>query len=286
MQVFTLIKPLQEALKAVKTTETIGFVPTMGALHEGHLSLIKVAKKKSDRVVVSIFVNPTQFDKKEDLDNYPITLQNDMELLQSVGCDFLFVPSVDEMYPKDVQAENYQFEGLEKVMEGAHRTGHFDGVGTIVKNLFDIVQPQFAFFGEKDFQQLQIIRKLVAIKKLDVVIIGVPIYREPDGLAMSSRNARLTDSFRKEAPFIYQTLQKAKEYFGMNNALSTVEWVEETFKKHPSLKLEYFSIADEQNLIPVTDNKKVNFTDSSKKYRAFIAVYAGKIRLIDNIALY
>ena len=280
MQVFTTINSLQWALNIARTSHSIGFVPTMGALHEGHMSLVKSARKRSDKVVVSIFVNPTQFDKQEDLTNYPSTLQKDIELLENKACDFLFIPSVKEMYAENIKAKSFNFDGLDQVMEGAHRQGHFNGVGTVVKHLFEIVQPNFAFFGEKDFQQLQIIRKMVEKEKLSLQIIGVPIFRESDGLAMSSRNARLTDSFRKEAPFIYETLQKAKVFFGMNSALDTIEWVEDVFSKHPTLKLEYFSIANEKDL------KKATSTNVNKKYRAFIAVFAGKIRLIDNIALY
>jgi len=285
MQVFTTIKSLQDALKTIATNHNIGFVPTMGALHEGHMSLLKEAKKKTDKVVVSIFVNPTQFDKQEDLTNYPTTIQADIKLLQNEKCDFLFIPSVAEMYADKVTAQNFEFDGLDKVMEGAHRKGHFDGVGTIVKQLFEIVNPDTAFFGEKDFQQLQIIKKMVEKEKMKVQIIGVPIFREKDGLAMSSRNARLTASYRKEALFIYQTLQKAKIYFGMNSAFKTIEWVEEAFNNHPNLQLEYFNIATESNL--KTIKKEIDSSKhSTEKYRAFIAVFAGKIRLIDNIALY
>lgn len=288
MQLFTTIKTLQEALKNIALTQTIGFVPTMGALHEGHLSLVKNAKKTADKVIVSIFVNPTQFDKEEDLINYPSTFQKDITLLQKEACDFVFIPSAKEMYSDSIKAQEFDFDGLDKVMEGAHRKGHFNGVGTIVKRLFNIVQPDFAFFGEKDFQQLQIIKKLVEKEGLNVKIIPVPIYREKDGLAMSSRNARLTDVYRKEAPFIYQTLQKAKTIFGINNAVKTIEWVEAAFKKHPILELEYFSIANEATLLPIpTSSKKyTKEIKSNQKYRGFIAVFAGDIRLIDNIALY
>lgn len=288
MQIYTTAKELKEALKISRKNQTIGFVPTMGALHVGHLSLVKSAKKITDKVIVSIFVNPTQFDRKEDLINYPSTLKEDKKLLQNEHCDILFIPTVHEMYKESVEAQNYYFDGLEEVMEGAHRDGHFDGVGTIVKRFFEIVKPDFAFFGEKDFQQLQIIRKLVEKENIKIKIIGCPIYREEDGLAMSSRNARLTKDNRKEAPFIFQTLQKAKKKFGINNAMETMKWVEEVFKKHKILKLEYFTIADEESLLPIKTNntKTIKKIDANKKYRAFIAVFAGDIRLIDNIALY
>ena len=284
MQVFTTIKTIQEALLKLKKEQIIGFVPTMGALHKGHLSLIKNAKKKVDIVVVSIFVNPTQFDNKEDLDNYPLTLQEDIQSLQQEKCDFLFIPTVKEMYTEGTQTKSYIFDGLEHVMEGAHRVGHFDGVGTIVAHLLEIVKPHFSFFGEKDFQQLQIIRKLVEKEQIDTIIVGVPIYREADGLAMSSRNVRLTEAYRKDAPFIYKTLQKAKDMYPKKGINKTIKWVEDSFEKHPALRLEYFSIAREDNLKPVLndDTKPKTIT----KYRGFIAVFAGHIRLIDNIAFY
>ncbi len=251
----------------------------MGALHEGHLSLVKAAQKQCDIVVVSIFVNPTQFDRKEDLDHYPSTIEQDKALLKAIDCDVVFIPNVKEMYNTNVKATDYDFDGLDKVMEGAHRRGHFDGVGTIVKKLFDIVAPDYAFFGEKDFQQLQIIRKLVNICQIPVTIVGVPIYRADDGLAMSSRNVRLTPEHRQAAPFIYQTLQEAQQRFKTSSPQEVIDGVYQVFEQHPLLTLEYFSIADENTLLPVKTK------ENGKHYRGFIAVFAGKIRLIDNIAL-
>jgi pantoate--beta-alanine ligase len=280
MRVYTSKKSLQTALANFSMDKKIGFIPTMGALHQGHLSLVAEAKKTTDKVVVSIFVNPTQFDKKEDLINYPTTIDNDLDLLKNIGCDFVFIPSTKEMYEQNIQSQSFDFDQLDKVMEGAHRKGHFDGVGTIVKRLFEIVKPNYAFFGEKDFQQLQIIKKMVKKEHLPVTIISVPIYRESDGLAMSSRNARLSKAHREAAPFIYKTLKTAKELFGIKNAVEVTEWVAKEFQKHPLLKLEYFTIADETSLKPIQKYK------STQKYRAFIAVFAGSIRLIDNIALY
>ena len=280
MRIYKTKKFLQKRLKLLKSNKKIiGFVPTMGALHQGHLSLVKAAQKQCDIVIVSIFVNPTQFDRKEDLDNYPSTIEQDTRLLKQVGCDVVFIPNVKEMYAQNITAKDYDFDGLDKVMEGAHRQGHFDGVGTIVKKLFDIVQPDYAFFGEKDFQQLQIIKKLVEIHRLPLKIIGVPIYREDDGLAMSSRNVRLTPENRQAAPFIYQTLQGAQQLFKTQKPKEVINWVYEQFAQHPLLKLEYFSIADESNLLPLETKEK------GHKYRGFIAVFAGNIRLIDNIAL-
>lgn len=288
MQLFTTISSLQEALKMLSKSQAVGFVPTMGALHEGHLSLVRIAKKNTDKVVASIFVNPTQFDKKEDLINYPSTIKEDIRLLQKEKCDFLFVPNVEEMYRDTIKSQKFDFDGLDTVMEGAHRKGHFNGVGTIVERLLEIVNPVAAFFGEKDFQQLQIIRKLVAKEKMDIRIVGCPIYREADGLAMSSRNTRLTTSFRKEAPYIYKTLREAKELFDIENASEMIDWVKDAFENHPSLKLEYFTIANEANLLTIEENriKKTKVENSDERYRAFIAVFAGDIRLIDNIALH
>lgn len=278
--VFKKKKELQVFLSSKKSeNKTIGFVPTMGALHRGHLSLIKKSKKKNDTTVVSVFVNPTQFDNAEDLKKYPKTLQKDILLLQSVHCDVLFAPSVDEIYKGNIVSESFDFDGLEHQMEGQFRKGHFNGVGTIVKALFNIVQPNNAYFGKKDYQQLQIIKKMVKKQNIPVVIKGCKIFREEDGLAMSSRNIRLTKEQRKAAPFIYSTLQQARKKFGTKSVAEITNWVKKQFAEHPLLDLEYFTIAETKTLEAVTEIKK------SKKYRAFIAVYAGKIRLIDNIGL-
>ncbi|MDP5093903.1 MAG: pantoate--beta-alanine ligase [Polaribacter sp.] len=267
---------LEESKKNIKS---IGFVPTMGALHHGHLFLIEQAKKKNDLVVASIFVNPTQFNNQEDLDNYPKTLEKDIELLESVSCDVLFVPTVKEIYHENVVSDKFDFDGLENEMEGKFRAGHFNGVGTIVKTLFEIVTPNNAYFGEKDFQQLQIIKKLVVKNQLPISIKGCAIFRENDGLAMSSRNARLTTEQRNVAPLIYKVLKKVKKKFQEETFEEIAEWVENQFKNHPFLQLEYFTIADEKSL------KSINIKEIDTKYRAFIAVFAGNIRLIDNIQL-
>jgi pantoate--beta-alanine ligase len=280
MNVFTEKKALKVYLSGLKDqNKTIGFVPTMGALHQGHLSLIKEAKIKNDFVVVSIFVNPTQFDKQEDLIKYPKTIENDIRLLESVSCDMLFNPTVKEIYNEKVVSENFNFDGLEHQMEGAFRDGHFDGVGTVVKALFEIVAPNKAYFGQKDFQQLQIIKKMVKKHRLNVKIKGCAIFREDDGLAMSSRNIRLTKEQRSAAPFIYKILKKVRKKYGTENAIKVTEWVSDQFKEHDFLKLEYFTIAEEKTL------KTLKNKESSKKKRAFIAVFAGEIRLIDNIRL-
>lgn len=279
MFVFNNIKNLQEHLSSVNDDKSVGFVPTMGALHEGHLSLIKKAQEKSDLVVVSIFVNPTQFDKPEDLVKYPRTLENDLKLLESVNCSVVFTPTANEIYGDTVQSKSFTFDGLEHQMEGKFRDGHFDGVGTIVKRLFEIVKPTNGYFGEKDFQQLQIIKKMVEKHSIPVNIVGCEIYREDDGLAMSSRNTRLSNEHRLAAPFIYKTIKKARKKFKKESAEKVINWVKKKFKKHPLLELEYFEIANEKTL------KTLRKKDDDKKYRAFVAVFAGEIRLIDNIKL-
>ncbi|HHC78984.1 MAG TPA: pantoate--beta-alanine ligase [Flavobacteriia bacterium] len=279
MKVFYKKELLQEHLAEITIRASIGFIPTMGALHKGHLSLIEKANNENDISVVSIFVNPTQFDKKEDLRSYPRTIEEDLALLQTIKCDVVFVPSVSEIYDDNINALHFDFDGLEFEMEGKHRKGHFDGVGTIVKRFFEIVKPLKAYFGEKDFQQLQIIKKLVEKYRIPVQIIGCEIYREPDGLAMSSRNVRLTKAQRKEAPFIYKTLMKAKEKLKKDSIQTVIEWVEGEFKKNAVLQLEYFEIAHSKTLKPVRRKSK------KASYRGFIAAFAGDIRLIDNIAL-
>ena len=279
MLVFAKIKSVQQKIKSLKKGTTIGFVPTMGALHQGHLSLIEQAQRENDIVVVSIFVNPTQFDKKEDLINYPKTIDTDLSLLKSIFCDLVFTPTAKEIYSNNIESTSFCFDGLEHQMEGKFRDGHFDGVGTIVKRLFEIVKPDKAYFGEKDFQQLQIIKKMVQKSHLPVKVIACPIYREDDGLAMSSRNERLTKEHRAVAPFIYKTVKQAKIEFATKNVLEVMAWVKNEFKKQPLLKLEYFEIADEDTLLSIENRNE------KQKYRAFIAVFAGEIRLIDNISL-
>lgn len=279
MLVLAKIKSVQQKMASLKKGTIIGIVPTMGALHQGHLSLIKKAQKENDLVVVSIFVNPTQFDKQEDLINYPKSLDNDLSLLKSIRCDIVFTPTSQEIYAHNIQSQAFNFDGLEHQMEGKFRVGHFDGVGTIVKRLFEIVKPHKAYFGEKDFQQLQIIRKMVQKQRLPVKIVACEIYREKDGLAMSSRNTRMKKVHRKAAPFIYKTLRKVKNDFATNKATELIQWVTQEFKKQPLLTLEYFEIADEKTLQTIQEETP------KKKYRAFIAVFAGNIRLIDNISL-
>ena len=261
--------------------KSIGFVPTMGALHKGHLSLVDFGFEKDNVIVVSIFVNPTQFNKEEDLVKYPRTLDRDITLLKTIskGEVIIYSPSVEDIYSNNVNADHFKFDGLEHEMEGAFRPGHFDGVGTIIKRFLEIIKPDHAYFGEKDFQQLMIVKKLVELYNIPTKIVGCPIYRAEDGLAMSSRNERLTSEHRSAAPFIYKTLKTAKKKFGTKSAKQVTEWVAKEFKSSQLLELEYFLIADVNTLKPLQRKSK------QKTYRAFIAVYAGGIRLIDNIAL-
>jgi pantoate--beta-alanine ligase len=281
MNIFSEIKQIQKFIAQLKLkNQTIGFVPTMGALHEGHLSLVAQALANNDVAVVSVFVNPTQFDNAEDLKKYPRTLEKDADLLKTLSKDIIiYAPSVAAIYENNVIAQHFSFDGLEHEMEGRFRDGHFDGVGTIVKRLFEIVMPDNAYFGEKDFQQLAIIKKLVEKYHIPVKITGCKIHRESNGLAMSSRNTRLKPAYQTAAPFIYKTLQTAKDKFGTKSANKVTEWVYNEFAKHDLLKLEYFIIADVKTL------KTVKRKSKTKNYRAFIAVYADDIRLIDNIAL-
>jgi pantoate--beta-alanine ligase len=244
------------------------------------MALVKRALKENDQVVVSIFVNPTQFDNAEDLKKYPKTIQADTALLGRISDDIIiFAPSIKEIYSTQVHSNSYDFDGLDKVMEGAYREGHFNGVGTIVEALLRLVKPDKAYFGEKDFQQLQIVRKLVKNRHIPVEIIGCPIVREPNGLALSSRNTRLSEQLRDEAAFIYHALRMAKDKFGTESANQVTEWVKGQFKRRPQFSLEYIEIADETTLKPIRRKQK------NKKYRAFVAVYVGDVRLIDNIAL-
>ncbi len=282
MCIYSKKQQIAEAINMLKAkNQTLGLVPTMGALHKGHLALVETALNNNDMIVVSIFVNPTQFDNKNDLQKYPRTLDNDVKLLKSISATriLVYAPTVSDVYGKKAKSENFDFDGLEFEMEGKFRPGHFNGVGTIVKRLFEIIKPETAYFGEKDFQQLQIIKKMVENHHIPVTVVPCPIYREASGLAMSSRNTRLKPEYLKAAPFIYKTLTTAKMYFGTKSASKVTEWVEHQFAQHELLRLEYFTIADIATL------KTVKRKAKTKQYRAFIAVYADDIRLIDNIAL-
>ncbi|MEZ4779922.1 MAG: pantoate--beta-alanine ligase [Flavobacteriaceae bacterium] len=264
----------------ISQRKNIGLVPTMGALHKGHLSLVKKALKMNDLVVVSIFVNPTQFDNSKDLKKYPRTLEEDVTLLKTLkGTIFIYAPEASDLYGTEVVSKKYHFGGLEKQMEGKFRKGHFDGVGTVLNLLFRAVMPTHAYFGEKDFQQLQIVKKLIEIEKLPITIVGCPIEREPHGLAMSSRNKRLSETQFKEASLIHKILKEIQENFDQASIAKLHKMVEKQFSKNTWLTLEYFEIAAIKNLKPAQRKIKGN------TYRAFIAAFAGEVRLIDNIAL-
>lgn len=279
MEVLNSINSVHNLIVELKKTgKTIGFVPTMGALHQGHISLVEQSIKENDFTIVSIFINPTQFNNSEDLEKYPITTDNDIHLLKTHGADAVYFPKVEDIYPNGLMSEHYQFNGLEMQMEGKFRPGHFDGVATVVRRFFEIIQPLNAYFGEKDFQQLRIVQELVETFHLPIQIVPVPIKREKDGLAMSSRNVRLTESQRNEAPIIYQILLKAKEYLKNHSIEQTKKFVEAQFK-NSSFELEYFEIANQESLNPAIEKLE------SHKLRAFIAVYADEIRLIDNLDL-
>lgn len=281
MQIYKEKRTLVELIKTFKKEgHGIGFVPTMGALHQGHISLVKQALASCNKVVASIFVNPTQFDNPSDLEKYPRTLEEDISLLKNLDDNIIiFSPNPSEIYGKEVSREHFSFDGLEYEMEGKYREGHFDGVGTVIKKLFEVVHPDKAFFGEKDFQQLQIIRKLAEQNHWNTEIIGCPIDRENNGLARSSRNERLSLEERQNAAFIYETLQQVKKEFGTKSVSEVTSRVKHQFEKNSNLKLEYFEIANEATL------KSIQEPENGMKYRAFIAAYSGDIRLIDNIAL-
>ncbi|MGX9986544.1 pantoate--beta-alanine ligase [Soonwooa purpurea] len=263
-----------------KQNKNIGFAPTMGALHNGHLSLYKVARENNDIVISSIFVNPTQFNNLEDLEKYPRTIAHDIEKLKnSELVDAVYIPTVNDIYPNGLASKQYNFNGLENEMEGAARPGHFDGVGTVIEALFGQIQPDDAYFGEKDYQQLKIIETLVKNLKLSVKIHGVAIHRQEDGLAMSSRNARLNNEEKNASTIIYKTLKQVNDWFRVISIPEIKERVVEIFEKQDNMELEYFLIADEENL------KETDFFYKDKNYRAFIVVNVGKVRLIDNIHL-
>jgi len=275
---FDSIKPLKAFLKE-NANKSIGFVPTMGALHKGHLALIENAKSLCDIVICSIFVNPKQFNKKADLINYPNTIERDLINLKAVECDVVFIPSVEEIYPKDLEEKTYDFGNLAIEMEGRHRPGHFNGVGQVIDRFFEIINPDYAFFGEKDFQQLAIVKSLVNQKKSNVKILGCPTVREDSGLAMSSRNERLTNEEKLAASKIYDCLL----YVSKNKANYSVEDLRKYFIKEidstPHLKTEYFEIADGNTL-----EKIFNWSESNSPH-AFTAVNVRDVRLIDNMPI-
>ena len=279
MQVFKTIFSLQEFLQAVRLSGySVGLVPTMGALHTGHLSLIEASKKQNDLTVCSIFVNPTQFNNAHDLSVYPRTLDTDCQMLDSVGCDIVFAPSAEEMYP-NLPNIKFNFGDLERVMEGQFRPGHFNGVGIVVSKLFNIVQPDNAYFGQKDLQQCAVVNRLVKDLSFSLMLNICPTQRETDGLAMSSRNRNLSPEQRADAPHIYKALQKVAELLRQNKSSEEVKtFVRQYFKALPIFELEYFEISDFETLQPIDELQK-------GKTALCIAAFMGKTRLIDNVIL-
>lgn len=281
MLVFTTKQSLKNHLNPYYTNQkSIGFIPTMGALHIGHISLVERSLRENSLTVVSIFVNPTQFNNKSDLNNYPRNTQKDIDLLSETSKKIIvFSPTPEDLYDNNITSIDFDFGKLATQMEGKFRPGHFDGVGTVLTHFFNAIKPTQAYFGEKDFQQLQIVRKLVIMQKNAIKISGCAIYREPNGLAFSSRNQRLSVIQKEKASIIYKTLQESKEMFGTKNALEITAYVKSVFEKQLLFELEYFEIADTEELETAIE------IESSKKYRAFIAVFVDQVRLIDNIAL-
>lgn len=260
---------------------SIGFVPTMGALHEGHLSLIRRAKAENQLTLCSVFVNPIQFNNPEDLDKYPRTLSTDVKMLEKAGCDVLFSPLAEEMYPQGTtESLELDWGMLDKVMEGKFRPGHFKGVAIVVKKLFSLTHPTRAYFGKKDYQQLAVIRSMVKQLRLPVAIIPCDTVREPDGLAMSSRNMRLSIAERQVAPVIYEVLCRVREKAGKMSVKELREWAIRKIQEHPSIRVEYFEIGDKETLMPLE-----NWSLKSRAV-AFTAVFLGDVRLIDNLELF
>ena len=277
MEIVHTIKDLQAALAALRAQgKTVGLVPTMGALHAGHASLVKRCVAENDAVVVSVFVNPTQFNDKNDLAKYPRTLDADCRLLEQCGAAFAFAPSVEEMYPEP-DTRQFSYAPLDTVMEGKYRPGHFNGVCQIVSKLFEAVKPDRAYFGEKDFQQLAIIREMVRQLKFPLQIVGCPLVREEDGLALSSRNARLSAEERQQALKISQTLFASRDYAKSHTVAETQKFVEDAIEAAPGLRLEYFELVDGNTL-----QKIANWEDTSYAVGC-ITVFCGEVRLIDNI---
>jgi pantoate--beta-alanine ligase len=280
MEVLSTVNELQSHIKRINTNP-VGFVPTMGALHDGHIALVANAVSLCPIVVVSIYVNPTQFNDKNDLKNYPRTLENDLKLLEKVlrKNDIVFTPENKEIYPVEDKRQFY-FDNLDNVMEALHRPGHFNGVAQVVSRLFEIVKPDIAIFGTKDFQQLAVIKELVKQTGDKVQIIGHPIIREKDGLAMSSRNRLLKPDIRRNAAIIFKTISSASEMINDNDIPFIKSFVEREINNTPGFKLEYFDIVDDTDLIPLRSKNEIKH---GKRYFGCIALKAGDIRLIDNI---
>lgn len=281
MLIFSDISSIKSHLnKLKKKGNIIGFVPTMGALHNGHLSLIKKSISENNFTVVSIFVNPTQFDNPEDLKTYPSNINNDIAFLKSISNKIiLFNPDPEEIYSDGIKSQQFNFNGLDDHMEGKYRQNHFQGVATVVSKLLSIVEPDNVYFGEKDFQQLRIIENLVFEKKINTKVVRCETLRDSDGLALSSRNSKLSFSSKKMATNLFKALNFAKEKFNTLDVIEIQKKVIEQISAHSEIKLDYFIIADEEKLEP-------SILKNNQKYRAFIAAYISGVRLIDNIKLY
>lgn len=279
MLVFEKIKDLKDHLEHIRLNQTIGLVPTMGALHNGHLSLVTAAKQECEVVIVTIFVNPTQFNKPEDLKNYPSNVQEDLKLLKEAQVDVVFTPSAEEIYPEEPQI-HISFGAIEKQLEGKFRPGHFAGVGQVVSKLFNMIQPHTAFFGQKDLQQFYVISSLVKELNFPVTLHMVPTKREKNGLAMSSRNLRLNEKQKEEASLLHRSLTLARESLQNNNSIaSTQNKISQLFDSSPSLELEYFEVVETTNFMPLDEIK------SKTPMALCIAAEIGGVRLIDNILL-
>lgn len=280
MQIFKDIASLQQELKTSRNSRTLGFVPTMGALHQGHLSLIGASKKDTDKTICSIFINPKQFNNPEDLKKYPRTLEKDISMLKEAGCDYLFLPSEDELYGQKKLLININFGYLENIMEGKYRPGHFNGVGLVVSKLFNIVRPDKAYFGQKDLQQFTIIKQLVDELNFSIDLKCMPIIRESDGLAMSSRNMNLNNSARKNATVFYKALNKASLMLKQGEGIEGVKReISDLFNGHNEANLEYFEIVSAQSLLPLKVYRQ------EIKTALCIAGYIDGIRLIDNVII-
>jgi pantoate--beta-alanine ligase len=264
-----------------KNNQSVGFVPTMGFLHPGHGSLIQKSKSENGLTICDIFVNPLQFNEKSDFDNYPIDIEKDVKFLESIGCDVLYLPTHDQLYPKGHVPLKYDFEHLDTVMEATHRPGHFQGVAEVVRILFEIVKPNKAYFGEKDFQQLKVIEMLVKQFQIPVEIVPCPVIREDDGLAMSSRNARLTHEERVNASFIYTQMMFCIHHYNGFSPIELKKYIAQQFEAHPLFELEYFEFANRENLAPIQHS-----WNEAKSIGIFVAARLGQVRLIDNIILF
>ncbi len=280
-----IIRKKEELVEKIKLFRdqkrgSVGFVPTMGFLHSGHGKLIEKSLEQNELTVCDIFINPLQFNDRKDFENYPQDIEKDILFLENIECDILYLPSHNDLYPPGHIARQYNFGGLEQVMEGKFRPGHFRGVAEVVRILFEIVKPDKAYFGEKDFQQLRIIEEMVIQYGYTVEIVHCPIIREHDGLAMSSRNARLTEQERNSASFIYQQLQWSVQNYSAHSPAQLKQKVSQAFKDHSLFRLEYVECADKDTL------QQINSWNDAISARMFIAAYLGKVRLIDNMILF